>query len=157
MSEPNDGPSVTIREATSDDVVGIVSMGTRFAESVYGPELLKIDPTRLASLVENCIQSDAGLVLVAQRQNSGDLLGVLGLILHEQPMSGEPIAAEIVWWMDPEARGGFTAIRMLKTGEAWARAQGAKKIQMIAPTERIETFYERCGFTRLEVNYQRSL
>jgi hypothetical protein len=35
--------------------------------------------------------------------------------------------------------------------------RGAKTLQMIAPTERVGQFYDRMGFTRIEMSYQKEL
>jgi len=90
-------------------------------------------------------------------EQDGALVGMMALTTYTHPMNGDTIATEIVWWIQPEARGGRSALQLFKAGEAWAREQGATTFQMIAPSDQVGAFYERLGFTKIEVHYQRSL
>lgn len=144
-----------IREATPDDVPAIVQMGLRFLTSAPYGGLLRPKPEVMAAFALRLIQSDEAVWLVAERQ--GALIGMLAMFLYAQPFSGQVIATELCWWVEPEARGPRTAIRLLTQGEAWARAKGAELLQMIAPTDHVAAFYERTGFERIEVHYQRAL
>lgn len=142
-----------IRTATREDVPRIVDMGARFIDTEY-PGAVRFNPEMLAALTTALIDG-AGTVLVVEAAD--ELVGMMALQTYVHPMSGDLIATEIVWWMEPEARRGVTAIRLFIAGEQWAREQGATKLQMIAPSDKVGQFYERLGFERIEVHYQRSL
>ena len=40
------------------------------------------------------------------------------------------IAGELVWWMEPEHRGGIGAVRLVREGEWQAKARGAHVSRM---------------------------
>lgn len=141
-----------IRAATIGDIPRIVEMGGRFIEGVY-PAAITFNADTLAVLTEQLILG-AGAVFVAE---TDAVVGVIALLTVTQPMSGEIVATELVWWMDPEARGGRAALELLKTAEDWARSQGATRLQMIAPSDKVALFYEKLGFQRVEVAYMRNL
>lgn len=143
-----------IRQATHADIPRIVAMGERFIDDVY-PAALTFNGEALSTLAAQLIDG-AGVVFVAE-SGSGDVLGMMALIVVTQPMSGETVATELVWWIDPDARGGRAALALLATAEEWAKLQGAKRLQMIAPSDRVCRFYERLGFQRVEVAYMRTL
>ncbi len=92
-----------------------------------------------------------------------DVCGMLAAALYVQPFSGESIGAEIVWWMNPDARGGRTAIRLLREAERWAKDRGATTFQMMAPVGKTGTIlelgrlYEALHYEPIETHYQRRL
>lgn len=144
-------PSRTqVREATDRDLDTIVSMGEAFLrETPYGTQI-GTNPEQLRTFARTLMQG-AGAIAVT----GGDVpTGMIAVWCFVHPFSGERIASELVWWVNPEERGS-TGVRLLRWAEAWARAQGAVALQMIAPTDRVGAFYERRGYTRVEVSYQR--
>lgn len=144
-----------IREATGNDVPAIVKMGLRFlASAPYGGKLTP-DPRAMASFTSRLIASPDAVWLVAERDDV--LIGMLAIFLYAHPFSGQQVANELCWWMEPEFRGARSALRLLAAGEAWARSRGATLLQMIAPTDHVAAFYERTGFERTEVHYQKDL
>lgn len=146
-------PAVTtVRFATAEDVPDMVAMGTRFLRTIYAG-LIVGDEATMTALAHGLLANPDGVWLLAERQ--GVLVGMLGGLAYRHPMSGEPTAAELCWWVQPEARG--CGLRLLKRFEQWAREKGAVVLQMIAPTAETETLYQRLGFDRVEVTYQRRL
>lgn len=142
-----------IREATPADVARIVEMGTRFVSDTTYRAFLTINPSQMAVFVARLIDGPASVIFVAER--NGALLGMIGMLIFPHHMSGDLIAAEAFWWVEPEARGA--GVRLLKTAEGWALTSGAKFLQMVAPTDRVGQLYERRGYARVETSYQRSL
>lgn len=142
-----------IREARTSDTPALVAMGLRFLrESCYRGRIRE-NAEQMASLVTLLVEQPHGVVFVSER--AGQVTGMIGLLLFDQPLSGDRMATELFWWVEPEHRG--QGVRLLKHAETWARAQGAKALQMIAPTEGVEQLYRRLGYDRIEVAYQRAL
>lgn len=144
---------MTVREATAADVPALVAMGERFVDDVY-PGLLRPNVEQFARLAAHLIVDGNSLLLVAD--DGAGPVGMFGGMVYPHPMSGERIAAELFWWMNPEARG-VAGVKLLHRAEAWARAQGAVVLQMIAPDATVARFYERVGFSPVETTYQRRL
>ena len=144
----------TIRPATMDDIPQIVEMAKRFyPESPYPHIYGDVPEEQAAGLVIVAMQGMAeygivpGAMLVAEH---GDrLIGML--CLHIDPATFNPavIAAELVWWMDPEYRGGMAGIRLVKAGEETAPERGATVMNMgvlaTSPAE-AQTLLERLGY-----------
>lgn len=142
-----------IRAAAHEDIPRLVAMGEHFIGDVY-PAALTFNGAALANLANNLIDG-AGVVFVAER--GAAIIGMIALIVVDHPMSGEKVATELAWWIDPSSRGGIEALSLLSRAEEWARIQGAKRLQMIAPSDKVCQFYERLGFQRVEVAYMRDL
>lgn len=143
---------MTIREATSGDIAALVAMGTRFLGSVYAQKI-HANAEALTRLSLGLLASPDAVIYVAEA--GGTVVGMMGLMRYEHPMSGEPTASEIMWWVEPDARG--SGVRLFRVGEAWAKATGATVIQMIAPSPEVERFYTRVGYEPVERTYQRRI
>jgi GNAT superfamily N-acetyltransferase len=142
-----------IRKALGTDAEQLNRMGQRFvADTPYG-DLLTISPVRLAETIGHLLGNPDGVVLVSEKGRV--LTGMIGLLAYNHPFSGERTAFEVVWWVQPEARGD--GVRLLKAAEEWAREQGIQKVQMVAPNERVGALYQRLGYVPVETSYQRSL
>jgi len=83
------------------------------------------------------------------------MTGMLGALCFTHPLSGEWVASEFYWWVEPHARGGIDSLRLLKLTITWARAQGAVRLHMIAPEgSGVGRLYRRLGFVPVETAYQ---
>lgn len=146
---------MTIRLAVVDDRAVLLRMCLRFAQESGYRAFIAIDFGRLEALVDFVLEHGAAFVCV---NPLGLVVGMLGVTLIEHPMSGECVASEMAWWIEPEYRGGTTALRMLTHAETWARELGATRFQMVAPAgSTLGLFYQRRGYRELESTYQRSL
>lgn len=143
-----------IRKAVKVDVEIMVEMGMRFiSETSYKDRIMK-NPAHLCVTLHGLIGIEDGLLLVSE--SSGLVNGAIGAVIYDHPLSGERVASELFWWVNPESRGSHGP-RLLKAAEAWAISRGARKMQMVAPNEHVEKFYNRIGYERVETMYQRNL
>ena len=144
-----------IRVASADDKADLVRMGIQFiAESGYRGLLTPV-PEQQARVVDVLLEQ--GGVWVVQ---AGDVVvGMLGIALTPLPVSGELAGVEMFWWLDPQWRRGTLGVRLLQTGERWAREQGCIWLQMIQPcgADRLAEFYRRRGFVPIETTWQKRL
>jgi GNAT superfamily N-acetyltransferase len=108
-------------------------------------------PDALAGLFAYLLGDPRGCVFVADMD--GVITGGICGHVFDHPMSGERVAAEVGWWMEPDSRGH--GIRLFKAFEAWASSAGASAVQMVAPNERVAAFYARVGYEPIETTYQR--
>lgn len=146
-----------IRDATSEDIPRLVAMGERFlTETVYRDRGVGVNAAAMTRTVLLLLNSPTGAVFVAE--DAGALVAMIGLLLFENPITGELTASELFWWVEPEHRGrGGYGVRLLKRGEQWARTTGAHKIHMIAPTQAVGELYRRLGYDYLETAYQKAI
>lgn len=149
--------AVRLRRATSEDLAVLVRMAVRFiCESSYRGLVLP-NVRQLQKLVMFLL--DHGGVFVAQLDGADDVVGMFGVSVIPHVMSGELVAGEVAWWMEPEHRGGSASVRLLDAAERWAVEHGAVWFQMIAPAgnERLREFYRRRGYMEVETVFQRRL
>jgi len=146
-----------IRDAVIGDVDALVNLGTSFlAQTPYGA-LLPTQPAAIAGIMTRLIESPDGVLFVSV-DRAGTLTGMLGALCFVHPLSGEWVASEFYWWVEPAARGGLDSLRLLKLTITWARAQGAVRLHMIAPEgSGVGRLYRRLGFVPVETAYQKNL
>jgi len=146
-----------IRDAGIGDVDALVDLGASFlAQTPYGA-LLPTAPVAIAAIMTRLITDPAGALFVSV-DRAGTLTGMLGALCFTHPLSGEWVASEFYWWVEPAARGGLDSLRLLKLTITWARAQGAVRLHMIAPEgSGVGRLYRRLGFVPVETAYQLDL
>lgn len=154
-----------IRPATRDDIPRLVEMAQRFyPESpyplIYG-DMPKEQVAGLSIIAMEGLASHGivpGVMLVAEHE--GELVGMA--CLHVDPSTFNPVtvAGEIVWWIEPEHRGGMTAVRLLKASEKAAQERGAHVVRMAclatSPPE-AAAIYERMGYAHTETIFTKRL
>lgn len=141
--------------ATESHRAAVVRMAQRFLspDGPYGTRFA-VDAAKVSALAAQMMGPEH-LALLAMQDDQP--VGMFGMFLFDHPITGERIASELCWWMEPEARGGKAAIQMLRTAEAWARDHGAEVIEMIAPDERVAAFYGKVGYERADIHYRKVL
>lgn len=142
-----------IRQATVEDRERLAEMGRRFAAETEYRELVNVDPARIQATVDHMLSNPDGVVFVSG--TDATTTGMIALLAYDHPFSGERTAFEVVWWVNPEARGD--GVRLLRAAEGWALDRGIRKMQMVAPNERVGALYKRLGYAPVEISYQRSL
>jgi len=126
-------------------------MGRRFREESSYSKYLADNPERMAVLGKHLLLSDG--LLVAEKD--GKIIGMLGFIIHSHFISGETVAGEVFWWMEPEHRGD--GLKLLDETKRRARLAGAKYLHMIAPSERVARLYKHLHYEFVESTFQINL
>jgi GNAT superfamily N-acetyltransferase len=140
--------------ATVEDLDAIVVMGTEFIQSTAYEAVLPIHPGPMAACVARLIDAPDGAVFVSEAD--GQLTGMIGLVAYAHHISGERVAGEVFLFVRPKARGR-TGLDLIRHAEQWARAQGAIRLELIAPSDRTGALYARLGYAPMERTYHRSL
>lgn len=139
-----------IRGARLDDIPALIRMGKKFRHAAYRRHLAE-NPEQMRRMAAQLIGADGLLVMEHDRE----ITGMLGFLVFPHFLSGELVAAEVFWWVEPQHRGD--GLKLLREAERRARAAGAKRMQMIAPNQRVASLYSRLGYEFVESAYQRSL
>jgi len=127
-------------------------MGLRFIRDTGYCRHIEGDPAAMAKLFDGLIDG-GGAIFVSER--AGIVVGMLGLLIFTHPFSGEKVASELFWWVEPDSRGD--GLELMRRAENEARARGAQRMQMIAPNEAVARIYRRKGYEYVESTYQRKL
>lgn len=141
-----------IRRAEAGDLERLMEMGQRFVASTEYASRISIDPERLSDTIVKVATNPDGVIFVSGPEVP---TGMIAMVAYDHPFSGERTAFEVVWWVDPEARGD--GVRLLKAAEDWARERGATAMQMVAPNDRVGALYRRLGYEAVETSFQRRL
>lgn len=144
-----------LREAVAADVPRLQAMFAQFVDSTQYAKYVGNDPAYSSGLLERLIANDDGAIFVAERE--GLVIGMLGLLVFQHPMSGRRVATEAFWWLDPNHRG--YGVYLLRRGERWAKRQGAQTLSLMAPADkpRVAEIYEAIGYERVEITFQKDL
>lgn len=141
-----------IRPATLEDIPRIVALGRLFhAES---PEFrdISFDEKKLTETLVNCING-AGVVFLYE--TAGTVRGGLAGVISEYWFSREKIALDLALFLEPEARVGLIALKLVLTFKSWARLMGATEVKMgitaginVEGTAKLyaSTGMDQCGF-----------
>jgi len=128
-------------------------MGVCFQATTSYAQHLHATPETLRALAFGLLSNDQAVIFLAERD--GHILGMIAATLYRHAMSQELIGTEVCWWMNPDARGGRTALRLIRAAEQWAVELGAVVFQMMAPTAKVGAFYEALHYEQIETHYQR--
>lgn len=142
---------MTLKLATVDDVEDVVEMAIKFAKaSPYG--VFPVEDGKLRQLVLDLLR-DRNKGIIVLYLVEGKPQGVIAGMLSEMLFSHEPIASELIWWVNPEHRTR-KSLKLKEAYEYWAKRVGAKYIQMAELNdEKIARFYQRTGYDLCERSY----
>src|SRR6266481_8606542 len=140
-----------IREANEQDIPRLVEMGMHFHNGSPYREHIKENPQQMRNLAEQLVLN-RGLLL---SERAGKICGMFGYFVYPHFLSGEIVAGEVFWWVEPEHRG--EGVKLLKEAERRAKSAGAARMQMIAPDDRLGTLYKRLGYSFVEASYQKTI
>jgi GNAT superfamily N-acetyltransferase len=111
------------------------------------------DSTQLGIVVDTLMER--GVLLVVD--TDGEVTGMFGMLLGPHPLTSEPTAFEVAWFVAERARGGRTAFELFEAAELEARNRGALILQVGSPHARLDRVLERLGYARREVTYFKRL
>jgi hypothetical protein len=150
-------PSTTeVRDYQPDDLLDLLEMGARFAAAAGE----RHDPDRLHALLNASlgVRHDGAAVRVWVGTLDGRPVGFLVGAIGHLWMTGEPVAHELAWWVDLEARA-TTRIGILlldaftRWGQEVAPLASCSTLADLDP--RVERLLKRKGWHRAEVAWTR--
>lgn len=143
-----------IRDAAYEDVPDLVDLGIRFIESGKYRDKIKPNPEALAQMMFGLIDNPYGLLTVLEAAK-GRNIGMFGAMATLSPYSGEPVAMELFWYVEPESRGG--GVRLLRHAENWARELGCKQFIAVSHTKKVSRFLKKSKFLGMEEHFVKVL
>jgi GNAT superfamily N-acetyltransferase len=130
------------------DVEKVVVLGAvMHAESMLSAWPLNLE--RALAVLEGTLGLDTTFAYVSEEEN-GDITGALIGELSMHMVVDVQIATEHLFYVDPEARGGFAAVRLIDAFDTWATLVGASLISIQVDAginnDRTMDFLHRQGF-----------
>lgn len=145
-----------VRRAEARDIPRIVELGRRWL--LEGPyrALIADNGDQVAQLTDKLLSVSCAAVLVADA-GDGRAVGLLAVLVTPHPFSGEAVADELIWYVEPEYRVGGVGLTLLREAEEAARMMGAKRMKLTAPSIDTAALYKRCGYDFIEAGFVRTL
>lgn len=154
-AESNAVSTVAIRDAAESDLPRIVEMTQAFIRETAWGERVADNPEHFTAAARRVM--DEGRMFLAEAED-GNVVGMLAGYVFFHPVTGQRIGAELIWWVDPDARGSGAGRTLFEAAETWAREEGATAMQFSAyRDERLEELYRRLGYAPYEVVFQKEL
>ena len=110
------------------------------------PNLFKVplDPMRIRLNLEFHLQNPRSGQWVLVNPND-TVFGFFGLYIFDRFVSGEVVADEYWWFINPQVRGRYGK-RLVQAGEAWAKSMGVSSIQIGVARPKLQPLMERMGY-----------
>jgi len=144
--------SSNVRPAVVDDLPELMRMGKEFYKKSGYDDLGAFDPESLEKTYRHLISSSS--LLITQG-------GMIGWVVFPVFVTGNMVAQELFWWVDPERRSNGTGKALLEAAEEQARSQGATAMMMLAlddlDGDAIAAVYGKMGYRPRERTYMRAL
>jgi GNAT superfamily N-acetyltransferase len=144
-----------IFELTADELGLLAPLGEAFylSSTVLGT----FDPAQFEATWRQILAMGLGVVYASTVD--GKIVGAIGGMRHKDANSADMIATEMFWFVDPLRRGD--GLKLYDAFEDWAKSQGCQQLQMVHLADsmpaKLERFYERKGYRKLEVRYGKEL
>lgn len=149
--------SVTIREATLDDLPALARIGRKFYE-----EAELSGEYREERFVESWAKfMGLGIACVLVAEEDDQILGGFAGLIYDSIFTDDLWFDEVCWYVDPEHRGGTAAMRLFRAAQEWSRDKGVVVMRVghrvnLMP-ERLGRFYQAAGFKPSEVLFSREI
>ena len=149
----------TYRPMAEHDIDRIVRLGQKMhAESAFSA--LNYDKGKFSDLLRAYVaQPETHFSFVAEKD--GALIGMLLGYVSDYFFGNDLIANEVVWYVDPDFRGGLTGLRLMREFESWSAARGVSEVYMGVSTgvlvDRTGDLLVRFGYKHVGGNYKRSV
>lgn len=109
--------------------------------------------------LHNILSAGKGKVFILEIDNK--VAGMVGVYAYKNYYNSKLRVQEIFWWVDHEYRNTRDSIKLFNKVEEWAKSIGAEEV-MVSSTatmnvDKLEKFYTKKGFRKMDINYIRSL
>lgn len=137
-----------IRTPCHADIESLVDMGAcMHAESAYA--FLPYDRAKVRQFIEDYIEDTTNRCgLVAEHE--GRVIAMLFGYLGDYLFCDERLAVDEIVFVDPDHRGGMTAVRLIRRFQRWASERGARELCLGVSTnihpQSTGQLYQRLGF-----------
>lgn len=142
-----------LKIATWDDFFDIRDMLEKFSQASPYKEIT-LDVQKMESIIEKILGGDKSEALILLYIVNERPVGLLVGMKTEMNLNYDKIAHELIWWVEPQYRGGRAGIELFKAFEFWAKKVGCKLVQMsLVETEdapKVQKIYSKFGYKPTE-------
>lgn len=143
-----------VRPATARDMPAMLMGVSIFAAEAYPNDCM--DAQHVMAFLRGALESQDALVAVMEADHAM-FAGLFVAVLNRNLLTGAPSMGEILFYVDPVARGHGR--KLLRYAEDWARERGCCRATLchLETTPRLETAYRRWGYEPIERAYRKEL
>ncbi len=146
----------TIRPATHDDLGPLMDIAAAMHAESPRFSRLRFSTPKVMQLFLMLIESPDCLLLVADRD--GAVIGGMAGMVTPHWFSDDLVSNDYGVFLLPDHRGGMTAARLVRGYIDWAKARGAKMIQLGistgVQTEETVALYQALGLKQFSVGFE---
>lgn len=144
-----------IRLAGANDKITLVRMARDFHALSGMP--FPFSAPHASLCVDACIAGGDYAAFVYEKD--GKARGVLGSYSGVHVYAPCQIANEIMFWIDPEYRGGSAAVKLIRAYEAWAKSRGCMVCELVGlgNDPSVGNLYARLGYSPAEKHFLKVL
>lgn len=143
-----------VEAATADDAAEIAALG-QLLHDTSSYAAIPYRAEKVEALMRN-LANGAGAVFVVRRD--GAIVGGIAGGVTEHWFSDQLLGFEYSFFIEPTARNGFVAIKLIAAFKTWCKQRGAKSVRMGITTgineEGTAAFYRHIGFQDAGVLFQ---
>jgi len=151
-----EAPAV-IRAAQVADLPQLIELGQAFYAEGRLPG--RFNPRHFIQVWGQLITTGVGVLLIAERD--AQFLGAIGGLIYQDPGTGDHVAQEAFWFLQPAARKGRLGLRLLDAFEREANRRQCARVLMVhletLQAGRLAAFYQRRGYQLVETIYAKEL
>jgi len=149
---------MTLRFASVSDRDAIFRMLSSF--HAVSPFTGRIDSDKVYAEIDAFIEGDNTERLLLLSVDGLDRpVGLIALAAVPFLFNHDKTVAELVFWVDPEARRGRRAVRLIEAAEYWSKKIGASRIVLshLSGSESVGKMYTKLGYSQFETGYEKCL
>jgi GNAT superfamily N-acetyltransferase len=143
-----------IYQATIEDIPKIIPCAVEYTDQIPGMEF---DAKHYVDFWRNMLTTGTGVIFLSE--TDGVINGGIGGVKFPEALSGRLTAVEMFWYTAKETRGD--GIKLYLKFKKWAKEAGCRRLAMIylpcSMPEKLKTFYEKEGFSLIEMHYEMAL
>lgn len=115
----------------------------------------EFDPLVVLELLRNLVEGDKtkGVVIIAT-DDIDHPIGLIMAVVGKAHMNNNPVAQEVIWWVEPEFRKSKSGIALYRSFKFWAEKVGCQIVIISSYTdERFEKILKRDKFNVKEYTF----
>ena len=136
-----------IKELEKRDIPFLIDLGYKMQQEGNFKNL-DYDRKKMKNLFDMLISNPNFKCFVSE--NDKECTGMIMGYVSTYIFSNQKYASDLLLYIDPEKRGGFSAVRLIKTFEKWAKSKGAKEMRLGSTVgvnkELIKRLYEKLKY-----------
>ena len=145
-----------IRPATYEDLDILLDIAAAMHRESSRFARLEFSNAKVLQLFITLIESDNGLLLVAERDDT--VVGAVAAMIGQHWFSEDIVANEYGVFILPQHRGGMTGARLVRGYIEWAKTKGANMIQLGISTgvhtDETAALYRALGLKQFSIGFE---